>query len=48
MQPNKKGEKFNMMEKKAKNKKTSSGHIDFDIIHGIVYSHNDSIKTINK
>lgn len=48
MQPNSKGEKFNMMERKSRNEGHFSGNIFFDIIHGIIYSYEDSIKTINK
>ena len=44
MQPTKKGEKFNMMERKSQGKGEFSGKIFFDIIHGIIYSYNDSIK----
>ncbi|MBU2928516.1 hypothetical protein [Winogradskyella psychrotolerans] len=44
MQPTKKGEKFNMMERKLQGKGEFSGEIFFDIIHGIIYSYNDSIK----
>ncbi len=41
MQPTQKDEKFNMMERKAKGKGVFSGHINFDIIHGIIYSYTD-------
>lgn len=46
MQPTSKGEKYNMMFRKAKGDKKFIGDIYFDIIHGIIYSHDDSIKTI--
>ncbi|WP_040282679.1 hypothetical protein [Psychroserpens damuponensis] len=42
MQPTSKGEKFNMMERKAKGKGHFSGAINFDIIHGIIYNYNDT------
>ena len=42
MQPTSKGEKFNMMERKAKGEGHFSGAINFDIIHGIIYNYNDS------
>ncbi|GGI57091.1 hypothetical protein GCM10011444_14000 [Winogradskyella haliclonae] len=48
MQPTKKGEKYNMMERKPKGQGHFAGEIFFDIIHGIIYSHNDSIIKINK
>ncbi len=48
MQPNRKGVKFIMMERKPNGKGSFSGHINFDIVHGIIYSHNDSILTINR
>ncbi|SDI01296.1 hypothetical protein [Winogradskyella thalassocola] len=47
MQPTKKGEKFNMMERKSQGNGEFSGEIFFNIIHGIIYSYNDSIKKIN-
>ena len=47
MQPTKKGEKFNMMERKSQGNGEFSGEIFFDIIHGIIYSYDDSIKKIN-
>ncbi|WP_299892166.1 hypothetical protein [uncultured Lacinutrix sp.] len=47
MQPNRKGEKFNMMERKSKANEASSGHINFDIIHGIIYTYSDTF-TPNK
>ena len=47
MQPTSSGEKFNMMHRKPKGEGQFSGAINFDIIHGIIYSHNDSIKKIN-
>ena len=48
MQPNSKGEKYTMMTKEPHPGETLSGRIFFDIVHGIIYSHNDSIKSINK
>ena len=48
MQPTSKGEKYTMMTKEPHPGETLSGRIFFDIIHGIIYSHNDSIKSINK
>jgi hypothetical protein len=48
MQPTSKGEKYTMMTKEPHPGETLSGRIFFDIVHGIIYSHNDSIKTINK
>jgi len=42
MQPTKTGKKFTMMERKKKKKGIYAGHIDFDIIHGIIYSHNET------
>jgi len=39
--------KHRLMSKTADSNKGISGHIDFDIVHGIIYSHNDSIKSIN-
>jgi len=48
MQPSRKGEKFKMMEQKMKGNELFSGHINFDIIHGIIYTATDSLKTINK
>ncbi|WP_047547928.1 hypothetical protein [Psychroserpens sp. Hel_I_66] len=42
MQPTSKGEKYNMMERKAKGEGHFSGAINFDIIHGIIYNHNDT------
>lgn len=47
MQP-KSREKHRLMSKPAIPNEESSGHIDFDIVNGIIYSHNDEIKTINK
>ncbi|WP_179376559.1 hypothetical protein [Winogradskyella wichelsiae] len=44
MQPTKKGEKFNMMERKSQGNGEFSGEIFFDIIHGIIYSYDDSFK----
>ena len=42
MQPTSKGEKFNMMERKAKGEGHLSAAINFDIIHGIIYNYNDT------
>tara|TARA_R110002049_G_scaffold107078_2_gene254709 strand:- start:2463 stop:3644 length:1182 start_codon:yes stop_codon:yes gene_type:complete len=47
MQPTSKGEKYTMMVKKPHSGEKLSGQIFFDIVHGIIYSHNDSIKKIN-
>ncbi|REE24347.1 hypothetical protein DFQ09_104118 [Winogradskyella pacifica] len=44
MQPTSKGEKYSMMERKPSGKGNFSGEIYFDIIHGIIYTYNDSIK----
>lgn len=48
MQSQSKGEKYTMMTKDPHPGEKLSGRIFFDIVHGIIYSHNDSIKTINK
>ena len=42
MQPTKNGEKFNMLERKAKGEGHFSGVINFDIVHGIIYTANDT------
>ena len=42
MQPTSKGEKFNMMERKAKGEGHFSGAINFDIVHGIIYNYEDT------
>lgn len=42
MQPTSTGQKFNMMERKPNSKSDFSGHINFDIVHGIIYSYNDT------
>lgn len=47
MQP-KSRERNRLMSKPANPNEKSSGLIFFDIINGIIYSHNDTIKTINK
>ncbi|BAO76707.1 hypothetical protein WPG_2477 [Winogradskyella sp. PG-2] len=47
MQPTSKGEKYTMMTKEPNPGETLSGRVFFDIVHGIIYSHNDSIKKIN-
>jgi hypothetical protein len=44
MQPTSKGEKYNMMERKAKGEGHFAGAINFDIIHGIIYNYNDTFK----
>lgn len=48
MQPTKKGEKYTMMTKAAKDETIPINEMFFDIIHGIIYTHEDSIKQINK
>ncbi|MFD1063412.1 hypothetical protein ACFQ1Q_09165 [Winogradskyella litorisediminis] len=48
MQPTRNGEKFTMMTKAAKNENAPINEIYFDIIHGIIYTHEDAIKKINK
>ena len=48
MQPTRSGEKFTMMTKAAKNENAQINEIYFDIVHGIIYTHEDSIKKINK
>ena len=47
MQPTSKGEKYTMITKEPHPGKTISGQIFFDIVHGIIYTHEDSIKIIN-
>ncbi|WP_296382032.1 hypothetical protein [Winogradskyella sp.] len=47
MQPKRK-ERNRLMSKPSNPKEKSTGLIYFDIVNGIIYSHNDSIKTINK
>lgn len=47
MQPNKNGKKVRMMSRDKKGKGKYAGHIDFDIIHGIIYSYEDKF-TPNK
>jgi hypothetical protein len=42
MQPNKEGEKSKMMEHKAKTD-TPAGHIDLDIVHGVLYTTDEFI-----
>ena len=44
MQPNKTGEKSKMMTRKKNGKGAYAGHIDFDIIHGIIHSRNNTFK----
>lgn len=48
MQPQSKGEKYTMMTKEPHPGERLTGHIFFDIVHGIIYTHEDSIKTINR
>ena len=48
MQPTSKGEKYNMMERKAKGEGHFSGAINFDIIHGIIYNYNDTFSKTKK
>ncbi|MBV7270549.1 hypothetical protein [Winogradskyella luteola] len=47
MQPKSKTRNL-LMSKPSKPEEDFSGHIFFDIVNGIIYSHNDAIKTINK
>ena len=47
MQPKSK-ERNRLMSKPSNPEEKSSGLIFFDIVNGIIYSHNDSIKSINK
>jgi len=47
MQPTRNGEKFNMMERKPKGEGAFAGSINFDIIHGIIYSYSDSFTKTN-
>lgn len=47
MQPNKDGKKIKMMSRDKKGKGKYAGHLDFDIIHGIIYSYDDKF-TPNK
>ncbi|MCK5402071.1 MAG: hypothetical protein KAJ28_10605 [Flavobacteriaceae bacterium] len=44
MQPTRNGEKFHMMSRKANGKTHFSGAINFDIIHGVIYTYNDTFK----
>lgn len=46
MQSTNKGEKYRMMEREAKGEGIFMGDIYFDIVHGIIYSHDDLIKKI--
>ncbi|ARV10455.1 hypothetical protein BTO05_12725 [Winogradskyella sp. PC-19] len=48
MQPTRNGEKFTMMTKGAKDETKPVNEIYFDIVHGIIFTHEDSIKQINK
>lgn len=48
LQPNRNGEKFKMIERKASGKTNFSGAINIDIVHGIIYSHDDEVTYINK
>ena len=46
-QPNKNGEKYNMMEHKVQGIGDFSGNIYFDIVHGIIYAHEDTMSSTN-
>lgn len=48
MQPTKNGQKFNMMERKPRKEGVFAGAINFDIVHGVIYSYDDPIILINK
>ncbi|MBT8245671.1 hypothetical protein [Winogradskyella sp.] len=48
MQPTKNGEKYTIMTKDVKDETKPINEIYFDIIHGIIYTHENSIKQINK
>lgn len=48
MQPTQKGEKFNMMERKARGEGIFAGTMNFDIVHGVIYSYDDTVTLINK
>ena len=48
LQPTRNGEKFKMIERKAKGGQPFSGAINIDIVHGIIYSHDDEVTYINK
>lgn len=48
LQPTRNGEKYTMLEHKPKGDENFSGAIHIDIIHGIIYSHEDKVTYINK
>jgi len=48
MQPTRNGKKFNMMERKPRGEGIFAGTMSFDIVHGVIYSHDDSVTFINK
>ncbi|SHG46193.1 hypothetical protein [Winogradskyella jejuensis] len=48
LQPTKTGKKYTMITRDPHPGEALSGDIYFDIVHGIIYTHEDSIKTINK
>ncbi|MCK0110190.1 hypothetical protein MWU58_12855 [Flavobacteriaceae bacterium S0825] len=48
MQPTKNGKKFKMMERKPRKEGVFAGAINFDIVHGVIYSYDDPIILINK
>jgi len=45
MQPTKNGEKYNMFTRKSAGSKEFSGHINFDMIHGMIYSYRNKTKS---
>jgi len=48
MQPVRNGEKFNMMERKPRGQGVFAGAMNFDIVHGVIYSYDDPVIFINK
>ncbi|MET2986410.1 hypothetical protein [Aureibaculum conchae] len=48
MQPNKTGKKEKMVARKKKGIGKYAGHIYFDIIHGVIYSHSETYKPVKK
>lgn len=48
MQPTKNGEKYNMLKHIPKGDANFSGHINFDIIHGVIYSYSNKMKPFKK
>lgn len=48
MQPNKKGKKVKMVKRKKKGIGKYAGHILFDIVHGVIYSHSETFKPNKK